>query len=237
MFQNLLHGRRHPVVHYGVLAIIIALLFFLGYQAGQIIINSRAQTVVPDTIAAPMANGAALIQPPRLVTDFTLTDQHGQSISMSDLRGKPVLLFFGYTHCPDECPTTLANLAQVHQKLGAQADAVQVVFISVDPQRDTPQVMADYLANFDDSFIGMTGDVATLQQAGKQFGLAMDKVILGPDGTPQPAPDASENYFMTHTSPTFVIDSSGKLSQLFFYGTDSSVIAGNMRQVLASEAS
>jgi protein SCO1/2 len=163
-----------------------------------------------------------------------MTDPQGEMIRLSDLRGKPVLLFFGYTHCPDECPNTLLNYTRVKEALGAQADAVQFLFISVDAQRDSPEVMADYLANFDSEFIGMTNaDSPTLQQLGREFGLVMEKVILGEDGSVEPAGEDAEDYFVSHSSPIFLIDASGKLNRLFFYGTTPAVIADNLRDFLA----
>ena len=235
MFTNLLR-RRSPIVFYGVLAVLLAVLFYLGYRAGTLLIGGgAAQPTSPNDAAAPVSNGAVLVQPRFLVSDFTMTGLDGQSLSLSDLRGKPVMLFFGYTNCPDECPATMANYKRVKAALGDQADQIQFLFVSVDAQRDTPQVLAKFLGQFDDSFLGMTnGDPATLQQLGKEFGLVSQRVVLGADGSVEPAGPEAETYFVTHSSPIFMIDGDGYLNRLYFYGTDANVIAANLRDFLAS---
>lgn len=104
--------------------------------------------------------------------DFHLTDQNGKPRSLADFKGKVVLLFFGYTHCPDACPTTLATLAKVRKSLDADAGRVQVLFVTVDPARDTPQRLTQFLSQFDPSFVGLWGDEAATAQTAKAFKVA-----------------------------------------------------------------
>ena len=231
--RNLTMGhRRSLIVHYGVLGVLVIALFILGYRAVAILTSTVQHTQTPEKIAAPMSGGAALVQPPQLVSNFALTDHTGQPLSLSDLRGQPVLMFFGYTQCPDVCPTTLADYTRVKGELGSLAYDMHFAFISIDGERDTPEVLAEFLGRFDESFIGMTGSETTLRQMGVQFGLAFEQVVFGENGSQQPASEQAENYFVNHTSPSFLIDKDGYLNRVFFYGTRPDVIASNMRQFL-----
>lgn len=224
--------RRNPIVHYGVLALLTIILFALGTRLGMILTQTIQESRPPENPAATASGGAALVEPPLLVQDFTLTSQTGQPLSLSELRGQPVLLFFGYTHCPEECPLTLADFTRVKRELGTQGNDVHFVFVSVDGERDTPSVMAEFLRRFDDSFVGMTGDTDSLRQLGTQFGLLFETVVLGNDGSQRPATDQEENYFVSHISPSFLIDQDGYLSRVFFYGTNPSVIVRHLQQFL-----
>ncbi|MBZ0298309.1 MAG: SCO family protein [Anaerolineae bacterium] len=224
--------RRSPLIYYGMFALLAIILFVLGTRLGAILFEKVRQPLPAENRAAAAPGGAAKVEPPVLVQDFTLTSQTGQPLSLSELRGQPVLLFFGYTHCPEECPLTLAEFTQVKSQLGDLGDRVHFLFISVDGERDTPSVMADFLQRFDDSFVGMTGDPDSLRQLGTQFGLMFEAVVPGNDGSPRPATDQDENYFVSHISPSFLIDQGGYLSRVFFYGTKPNVIASNLRQLL-----
>jgi protein SCO1/2 len=103
--------------------------------------------------------------------DFLLKDFNGKSVNLLDFRGKVVVLFFGYTHCPDVCPTTLADLAQVTRQLGKDASRVQVLFVTLDPERDTPELLSKYVTSFDPAFLGLYGDAASTEKAAKSFGV------------------------------------------------------------------
>lgn len=131
--------------------------------------------------------------------DFRLTDHNGKTRTLADFRGKAVVLFFGYTHCPDVCVTTLADLAQVMQLLGKDADKVQVLFITVDPERDKPELLAQYAPAFHPSFLGLYGDAQATAQAAKAFYVAYEK-----------RPTAS-GYNMDHTVGAFLVDPKGKV--------------------------
>ena len=132
--------------------------------------------------------------------DFRLTDHTGRVRSLSDFRGKVVAIFFGYTHCPDVCPTALAELAQTVKRLGARGDEVQILFITVDPARDTQKVLAQYVPAFDPRFLGLYGDPATTAKVAAAY-----KVFFAP----QP-PNVSGNYTVDHSAAIFVIDSRGR---------------------------
>jgi len=157
----------------------------------------------------PELHGVVL-QSPQQASDFTLTASTGERMSLSDLRGKYVVLYFGYTYCPDVCPTTLADLHKMAEALGdKKMEDVQVVMVSVDPDRDTPERMAQYLAFFDPRFLGMTGTVEEVDAAGTQFGVYFER-HEGTDAT---------GYLVDHTSTVTLIDRDGYVRMMFPYGT------------------
>ena len=131
--------------------------------------------------------------------DFRLTDHNGKARTLADFRGKAVALFFGYTHCPDMCPTTLADLAQAMRLLGNDAARVQVLFVTVDPERDTPEMMAQYVPAFHPSFLGLHGDEQATAQAAKAFYVGYQK---------QPT---SYGYNVDHSLGMFLIDPKGRV--------------------------
>ena len=134
-------------------------------------------------------------------SDFQLTDHNGHPRSLSDFRGKVVAVFFGFTHCPDVCPTALAELAQTVKRLGRQGDdEVQVLFITVDPVRDTQKVLAQYVPAFDPRFLGLYGDAATTAKVAAEY-----KVFFEAQ-----RPNASGNYTVDHAAGVFLIDRRGR---------------------------
>jgi protein SCO1/2 len=160
--------------------------------------------------------------------DFTLTDQHGQPFRLSDQRGKVVLLYFGYTSCPDVCPTTLAALAAVRRALGPDAQKVQVVFITVDPGRDTQEVIQRYLASFDPSFIGLRGTQAKLDPIIEAYG-----VTASADSHDTHAHD----YKVTHSSYVYVIDPAGRWRMVLHEDDKVEDIVSDVRYLAQNEAS
>jgi protein SCO1/2 len=130
---------------------------------------------------------------------FTLIDQDGKTITDADFKGRPLLVFFGYTHCPDVCPTTLFELSEVMRALGSDADKARALFISVDPERDTPAVMKDYLASFDPHLRGATGDLAQVTVAEKAYRVYAKKV-----------PTTNGDYSMDHTALVYLMDKQGQ---------------------------
>lgn len=132
---------------------------------------------------------------------FALTDHTGKPRTLADFRGKVVVVFFGYTHCPDVCPTTLAELKQVMGKLGADADRVQVLFITLDPERDTPKVLAQYVPAFDPRFLGLYGDAETTAKTAREFKVFFEKR----DGA------APGSYTLDHTAASYAFDPAGRL--------------------------
>lgn len=133
---------------------------------------------------------------------FTLTDQYGAQRSLSDFKGKVVSLFFGFTHCPDICPTHLARQAEVMRQLGPQADQVAVLFVTLDPERDTPAALKTYMDAFDTRFIALTGSTDQTSKVAKQYKIFWQKT---------PLPDSALVYTIDHTTNSFVIDQKGRL--------------------------
>ncbi|HUK05115.1 MAG TPA: SCO family protein [Burkholderiales bacterium] len=132
---------------------------------------------------------------------LSLTGHDGNPRTLADFRGKLVVLSFGYTHCPDVCPTTLADTAAALKQLGAAAARVQVLFVTVDPERDTPALLAQYVPAFDPSFLGLTGDAAAIEKAAKEFKIFYEK-------RPGAAPGA---YTVDHSAQSYVLDGEGRL--------------------------
>ena len=153
--------------------------------------------------------------------DFELKDPQGRTRTLADFRGKAVVLFFGYTQCPDVCPTTLAALAEAMKRLGADADRVQVLFVTVDPERDTPALLAQYVPAFDPRFIGLYGDADATARTAKEFNLLYQKVA-GPTG----------NYTMDHSAGTYVFDPQGRLRLYVSNGQGPDVFVHDLRELL-----
>jgi len=142
---------------------------------------------------APIATASAIGGP------FKLTDQNGKTITDRDLKGRPFLVFFGFTHCPEVCPTALFDMSEVFARLGPDADKINALFITVDPERDTPSVLKDYLASFDPHLIGVGGDADALAAVAKAYRVYYKKVPLK-DG----------DYTMDHTAIIYLMDKTGR---------------------------
>lgn len=153
--------------------------------------------------------------------DFSLTDQLGRARKLSDFSGKVVALFFGYTHCPDVCPTTMLEYASVMKKLGADADKVQVLFVTVDPERDTTAVLAGYVPHFDARFIGLTGSTAQIDAVKTAYKVVAQKVS-----------EAGGGYSVDHSAGSYLFDKSGKLRVYEAYGTTADSLTHDIRQLL-----
>lgn len=169
----------------------IALLFaaFLG----GLLLCFGVIVFVSGRIPSPIGPAAAAVGGP-----FHLEDQNGKPVSDADMKGRPFLVFFGFTHCPDICPTTLFEMSQVMRALGPDADRAGALFITVDPARDTPAVMKDYLSNFDPHLRGLTGDQASIDAAIKAYRVYAKKVPLD-----------NGNYTMDHTALVYLMDKDG----------------------------
>jgi protein SCO1 len=153
--------------------------------------------------------------------DFELIDQNGGRRTLADFKGKVVAVFFGYTSCPDVCPTTLGEYAAVAKELGADASRLQVLFVTVDPERDTPAVLAKYVPAFNPSFIGLTGDPAAIGRTAKEFKIFYQK---------QPAPGGG--YSVDHTAGSYIFDPAGRLRLFASYGQESSKLLHDIRLLL-----
>jgi protein SCO1/2 len=154
--------------------------------------------------------------------DFELRDPQGSTRRLADFRGKAVVVFFGYTQCPDVCPTTLASLAEAMKQLGPDADRVQVLFITVDPERDTPALLAQYLPAFDPRFLGLYGDAEATARTAKEFKIIYQKVPGSSAGT----------YTMDHSAGTYVFDPQGRLRLYVANGQGADVFAHDLRELL-----
>lgn len=155
--------------------------------------------------------------------DFALTDHNGKPRTLVDFKGKAVVVFFGYTQCPDVCPTTLAEMATVMQQLGPLADKVQVLFISVDPERDTPALLSKYVPAFDPRFLGLVGDQAATEKVAKEFRLFYQKVPGKEQGS----------YTMDHTAGSYVFDPQGRLRLFVRHGQGAEPIAHDLKLLLS----
>lgn len=156
--------------------------------------------------------------------EFALTDTTGHPVRLSDLRGRVVLLFFGYTHCPDACPTTVANVTRALHALGEQRERVRFVFVTTDPERDTPARLREWLDGFDPAFVGLRGSAAELAAVEKRYGVFHTK--LPPEAEPQ-------GYPVNHTSRLFLLDRDGAVRYLFTPDQPAATIAAGVRLLLA----
>jgi protein SCO1 len=154
--------------------------------------------------------------------DFALIDHHGQARRLADFKGKVVVVFFGFTHCPDFCPTTLAELAAARRQLGGQADRVQVLLITVDPERDTPEVLSQYVTGFDPTFIGLTGTREQIAAVTREFKVVAQKV----------KGKTADSYSVDHSAGTYVFDPSGVLRLYVSYGQGADVFVHDIGELL-----
>jgi protein SCO1/2 len=145
------------------------------------------------------SNAPSAIKPSAVGGPFQLIDSSGKTVTEADLKGKPFLVFFGFTHCPDVCPTTLFEVSEVLRTLGPKADGVRALFVTVDPERDTPQVMKDYLTSFDPHLIGLSGSQEAVDKMTKAYRVYSRKV-----------PTKDGDYTMDHTALVYLMDKQGQ---------------------------
>ena len=155
---------------------------------------------------------------------LSLTDQNGQLRSLADFKGKVVVVFFGYTQCPDVCPGTMAELAQIKRALGTDGDRVQGVFVSVDPERDSAEILKSYLASFDPSFVALRGSPEQTKAAAKEFKVFYGKVPGKTEGS----------YSVDHTAGSFVFDPQGKVRLFVRYGSGPEALTADLKVLLAN---
>lgn len=157
--------------------------------------------------------------------DFTLTDHNGQRFDLHSLRGRAVLVFFGYTSCPDACPTTLSKLSSVYRRLGSDAKRVKTLYISVDPDRDTPAVLKSDLGSFDIDALGLTGKKADIDRVVTQFGANYWMM---------PTPNSAAKYMVMHTTTLYALDTAGRVRLEFKYEATADEIVKGIREILAA---
>ena len=157
--------------------------------------------------------------------DFSLTDHTGRRRSLADFHGKVVVVFFGYTHCPDVCPTTLSELALALKQLGKVADKVQVLFVTLDPTRDTTEVLRQYVPSFNPSFIGLTGTEAEVAKVAQTFKVFYQKQKSS----------KGNGYTLDHSANTFVFDPTGRLRLMFGFGNDQKKIISDINSLISGK--
>ena len=192
----------------------VALL--LAAFLGGLVLFFGAILVFSKHVPSPIGQAVAGVGGP-----FHLEDQNGKPVTDQDMKGRPFLVFFGFTHCPDICPTTLFDISQVLNKLGPDANRAGALFITVDPQRDTPAVLKDYLSNFDPHLRGLTGDQASIDAAIKAYRVYAKKVPL--DGG---------DYTMDHTAIVYLMDKDGQFVAPFDLKRTADAAAADLRRYL-----
>jgi len=173
-------------------------------------------------LTMPAVYQGSLIDPPLPAEDFSLRDQFGQTFTLSEQKGKIVMIFFGYTSCPDVCPTTMADFKRIYELLGDKAKEVKFVMITADPERDTPQLMGNYVNAFQPDFIGLSGSPEELQEIYNAYGVFVEKEETD-----------SSNYLVSHTSRVYVIDRDGSLRLTFPYGLGARAMEKDLSNLLA----
>jgi len=182
-----------------------------------LIATGLAAMVAGPAFSQAYAFHGSRFDPPLAAADFTLTNQDGQAVHLSDYRGKLVLLFFGYTHCPDECPTTLAMLNRALSEMKDAGSSTQVLLVSVDPEQDTPPVLKEYLARFNPNFVGLTGQPAEVEAVLKAYGVFAEK----------------EGATITHSTRIYVIDRAGRLALTYSFETQPEELAADLERLPA----
>jgi protein SCO1/2 len=191
-----------------------------------LLVPALACSPAPSSQRASARAGALELQTFDFGGDFELPSHTGKPFRLAEQRGKAVLLFFGYTYCPDICPTTLATMAQVEKLLGDERRRLQTVLVSVDPERDTPDRLKEYVEHFGINAVAVTGPPAALDDLVTKYAAYYEKQ----------ASDSAMGYLVDHTSRLYLIDPKGRIRYLFRYGEDAKVIATGVRQVLGEES-
>jgi protein SCO1/2 len=207
---------------YPKLLIAAVLLLALACAAGALVRFAPGTVLSQAAVSSRDAMKAGVFDPSFAAPDFSLRGSDGSDLTLARYRGKVVLLTFGFTHCAAVCPTTLATLAQARSGLGKAAGAVQVIYVTVDPERDSAAHMRTYLAAFDPSFVGGTGAPQALAAMRKAYGVTADRQGTGPD------------YAFAHTSSIFLIDPAGKLRAVMPFGHSPADFAHDIAFLLAA---
>jgi len=184
-------------------------------------------TLAGTVLAAALAMGGPQAFPGNQVTvggPFTLTAPDGTTVTDETYRGKWLLVFFGYTYCPDVCPTTLMEIAIALEKLGPDAAKVQPIFITVDPERDTPEVMGEYTAAFGSRIVGLTGSPQQIAAVSKEYGAYSEQRRIGPD---------AGDYLVDHSTYIYIMDPEGEFVRGLDFDTPSDDIASTLRNIVA----
>lgn len=209
-----------------ILAVFIPIVLAIAGVLILTVFNNRVAELPADDNTTPIANseGISIYKPPKPVHDFTMPASTGENVSLSDFRGKLVLIAFGYTRCPDVCPTNMLEYRKIKRFLNVNADEVVFLFISVDGERDTPNSLRDFMALYDTSFIGLSGTDETLAPLMDDYGLYYGRIEN---------PRAPQQYLVDHTATRFLIDKQGNLIRVYSYTTDARAITRDILSILA----
>jgi protein SCO1/2 len=191
--------------------------------AAKLVVGAFALAVVLLVSCQAYEYHGTLYADPQAAPDFELLNVNGGNYRLSASRGKIVLMYFGYTFCPDICPGTLAHAREMFELLGQEADKVDYLFITVDPERDTPAVMSAYVAAFHPRIIGLTGEGAELQRMFEAYGIVAEKELLS---------ESAVGYVMNHTTRVFLIDQAGRLRLTYPFGTIAADMAEDLSHLL-----
>ncbi len=172
---------------------------------------------------APYTYNGGFYAQPAAAAPLNLTDMNGKPFTLDQLNGDVALVYFGYTTCPDVCPTTLIDYQMVKEELGADADRVKFVLVTIDPERDTEAKLKEYLDFFDPEFIGLRGSESQTEQVKRGYGVLVHRVEY---------PDSATKYLLDHSTQTYVIDPEGRLALTFPYGMDPALMAQDIRHLL-----
>lgn len=182
-------------------------------------------TILLGQVQQAARQGADLPGAKLLGGDFTLTRANGDTFSSAELKGHPYILFFGFTHCPDICPTTLLEITKHLEAVGPAADNLKVLFVSVDPERDTPESMAQYMSSFDPRIIGLTGTPEQITKVGKLYRAFYEKV-----------PQEGGDYTMNHTATVFLFDANGALQSTLSWQEDEATREAKIKRLVGANS-
>ena len=190
-------------------------LTLVVWLAALVLLSSCNSKIEPEFLSTDITNAS-------FGRDFKLSDHNGDIRSLADFKDKVVVLFFGYTNCPDICPGIMAKLAGTLKKLGNDSNHVQVLFVSIDPKHDTPALLKQYVSTFNPTFIGLSGDLQTTKNIAKEFKIAFQKQT----GTTQ------DSYIMEHSTGVYIFDPKGKLRLYASSGTNMDIISHDILELL-----
>lgn len=197
----------------------VALGVALGLALGASLVGCTSAAGPGDAGEPAWAEAAIPYETPVPAPPLDLLDERGKAFSLSDVRGAAVLVFFGYTHCPDVCPTTIGELNEVLRTLG---ERVRAVFVTIDPERDTPDAMREYLGYLPEGYTGLSGSAGDIRAAADGYGVAYARIDSG----------SAAGYAMSHTADVFVIDPDGRLVGRFPYGTEAAAITADLERLI-----
>ncbi|WP_336072283.1 SCO family protein [Nitratireductor rhodophyticola] len=203
------------------LAVSIGAVYLLGDRQGAANVSGQTERSFAEPGTVPIGGS------------FTLVDHTGKTVTDGDFRGKFLLVFFGFTNCPDVCPTTLAEMARTIDLLGNAADAVAFLFVSVDPERDTPAVMAEYVKAFDPRITGLTGSLEQVDAMAKTYRVAYEKTPAGAEDSNGSGSAGDDDYLISHQANTYLMSRQGEYLTHFSYGTVPEKMAETIREAIS----